>query len=130
MPHHLRLAAAILCCVGGIAQAQTQPPQPNTTGNAFYSICTPQNPLYVHCVFYVIGYTDGLNLANGILQAERMQPMFCMPSSGSRTLLGSVTGVQSIDIVMNFLQRNPQRRHELTAVLVVEAFKEAFPCRG
>jgi hypothetical protein len=130
MPRYLRLAAATLCCVGvAQARAQMQSFQPNTTGNEFYSMCTPKEEAqYLACTYYVIGYTDGLNMLNAVLKGAGKQPLFCMPSNGGKSVLGKITGVQSTDIIMNFLQRNPQRRHELTAVLIVEAFKEAFPC--
>jgi hypothetical protein len=37
--------------------------------------------------------------------------------------------VQTIDLVMRYLQRNPQRRHEYLVTLIIDAHKEAFPCR-
>ena len=126
------LAVACLlsgCALAHSAAAQSTAPSLNTTGNALYSSCTPQNAVnYQSCVYYVIGYTDGLNLANALLKQAGQPEMFCMPSNGNN-VLGSITGVQSVDIIMGYLQRNPQRRHGHAPVLIVEAFKEAFPCR-
>jgi hypothetical protein len=39
-----------------------------------------------------------------------------------------VTGVQTVDMMMRYLQRNPNQRHKPTMGLLVETFKEAFPC--
>jgi hypothetical protein len=33
----------------------------NTTGNAFYAQCTQQSPMYANCVYYLIGFQDGMN---------------------------------------------------------------------
>ena len=85
--------------------------------------------MYASCVGYVIGYSDGLNLVNALLKEEGKPSLFCMPSRPGNEILGSVIGVQSVDIIMSYLQRNPQRRHQLTATLIIEAFKEVFPCR-
>jgi hypothetical protein len=71
---------------------------------------------------------DGLHLANVFLEGTGHPKMFCMPSAGN-SVLSSISGVQMVDLVMGFLQRNPQRRHELTAKLIIDAFKESFPCQ-
>ena len=86
--------------------------QLNTTGNAFYALCTSQSTSYERCVFYVIGYTDGLHLANAFLEGTGHPKMFCMPSAGN-SVLSSISGIQMVDTIMGFLQRYPQRRHEL-----------------
>ena len=100
----------------------------NTTGNAFYAQCTQQSPMYANCVYYLIGFVDGIGFLNEALDRQGKQRLFCMPSGGG-SVLGPVTGVQTIDLVMRYLQRNPQRRHEYLVTLIIDAHKEAFPCR-
>jgi hypothetical protein len=131
--NHILRVAAVLCLVLLSSEVRAQATQQydmNATGNRFYYLCVPQKEAYSVCVGYVIGLTDGLHIANGLLELAGRPKTFCMPSSGDRSsLIGVVTGPQSVDIIMGFLQRNPQRRHELTAQLIIDAFKEAFPCR-
>ena len=76
---------------------------------------------------YVIGLTDGLGMANAFLDHNGQPKMFCLPSGGS-SIIGSVTGVQTIDIVMSYLQRNPEQRNKDTLQLIIDALKEAYPC--
>jgi hypothetical protein len=121
------IVVLIVMLFSSAVHAQTQF---NTTGNAFYTSCTPQNgPQYTICVFYVTGYVDGLGIANAILWNEGRPQMFCMPGTGPKALFSSISGEQSVDIIMNYLRRNPQKRHEYVMTLVIDAFKEAFPCR-
>lgn len=125
-----RLLRATLCLLlvllssKVIAQSDMQP---NTTGNVFYAICGPRSPSYQTCIYYVIGYTDGLNVTNAVLEQAGQQKMFCVPSSRGSTF-SALTGVQEVDLIMNYLQRNPQRRHEIIPGLIIQALKEAFPC--
>jgi hypothetical protein len=75
------------------APARAQSVQPiNTTGNAFY---TPQSPMYGNCVYYLIGFVDGIGFLNEALERQGKQRLFCMPSGGG-SVLGPVTGVQTI----------------------------------
>ena len=34
------------------------------------------------------------------------------------------------DLVIKFLRDHPKRRNEVARLLVVDAFREAFPCNG
>jgi hypothetical protein len=108
-----------------VAQPQLQP---NTTGNAFLALCAQQGaPAYQNCVWYVIGCSDGLNVANMALDRFGRKSMYCLPTGGS-SLFSNVTGVQMVDMVLDFLRRNPQRRDQLVAKLIIDTFKEAWPC--
>ena len=97
-------------------------PQINTSGNAFFAQCKPLNPSYSGCVFYVMGLTDGLQMLNATLEHMNTRRMFCLPS-------GAVTGEQTIDMMIGYLQRNPEQRDYPTAVILTYTFREAFPCR-
>jgi Rap1a immunity proteins len=111
------------------SSAWPQSDQPiNTTGNVFYAQCAPQSAMYANCAFYVNGFMDGLGFLNALLESNGKQKLFCVPSGGN-SIISPVSAVQLIDVVMRYLQRNPQRRHEYTVALVIDAFKEAFPCR-
>jgi hypothetical protein len=101
--------------------------QINTTGNAFYAQCVPANPSYTACLFYVIGLSDGLNLVNATLQNFGQKEMFCVPSGTG--FHGPVTGVQAVDLMMRYMQRHPEERHKPTMLVLVNTFKETFPCR-
>jgi hypothetical protein len=101
--------------------------QINTTGNAFFAQCAPASPSYTACIFYVIGATDGLNLTNAALQNFGQKQMFCLPSGTG--FHSPLTGVQTVDLMMAYMQRRPDQRHKPTMLIVIEALKEAFPCR-
>ena len=121
---------ATLCCLLVLLSSfalRAQHTQLNTTGNAFWELCKPQSAFYVGCVYYVIGLTDGLGMANAFLDPNGQPKMFCLPIGGS-SIIGSVTGVQTIDIVMSYLQRNPEQRNKDTLQLIIDALKEAYPC--
>jgi hypothetical protein len=95
------------------------------SGNMFFAQCAPSQSSYTACVFYVLGLTDGLNIANSLLEHYGQKQMYCLPSAGN-SFFGKVTGVQIVDMVMTYLQRNPQERHKPTLRVLVDTFKEAF----
>ena len=103
-------------------------PQINTNGNAFFAQCTPTSTSYTACVFYVIGLTDGLGLMNAGLQKAGQKEIFCMP--GGTGLHSPVTGVQTVDLMMRYLQRHLEERHKPTMLVLVNTLKETFPCSG
>jgi hypothetical protein len=122
----LRSLCATVCCLLVLLSSsplRAQHTQLNTTGNAFYELCKSQSTFYMGCIYYVIGYADGLNLANGVLAESGQPKLFCMPSTGI------ITGMQMVDMIMSYLQRNPELGTKNTAALIIDAFKEAFPCR-
>ena len=106
---------------GGRAQDVSQLP---LSGNMFSAQCTSSSPSYTACIFYVIGATDGLNLVNAALEHFGQPKMFCLPES--RGMLSPVTGVQTVDMMMGYLQRNPSRRHRPTISVLIDTLKEAF----
>lgn len=71
------------------------------------------------CVGYITGVVEALQAASvygGSLSGRRA----CIPAS--------VTPRQTRDVVMRFLQQNPEKRHKIALDLVVEAIDKAFPC--
>jgi hypothetical protein len=71
---------------------------------------------------YLLGITQGLEVANGEL-LERKQPrMFCIPSRLT------FTGEQSHGVLKRFVEIYPPMEKALVPVAMLEALKEAFPC--
>jgi Rap1a immunity proteins len=97
--------------------------QPNITANAFLALCTPQGPSYQACVWYVVGYADGLGFTNATLQKLGRQPLYCVPSTSS-----NLTGVQMVDVLLAYVKRHPEHRHKFISTLIIDSFKEEWPC--
>jgi hypothetical protein len=51
--------------------------QLQTSGNAFLALCTQQNSSYQACIWYVIGYSDGLSFTNAALNKLGHKPLYC-----------------------------------------------------
>ena len=99
-------------------------------GNEFLRNCAQQRAGFQsgYCMGYVVGIADGASAQFEVEKANAalpwgvfaLNPIFCRPNG--------VTNGQLQDIAVQFLQRNPQRRHEDAMLLVLNAFTEAFPC--
>jgi len=90
------------------------------SGNELFRECTAdteQPAQQATCFGYVAAISDVLDGGNPI-NGYRV----CQPKTGVN--LG-----QMKDIVVQWLQRNPQDRHRAAAGLVAKALSEAFPCR-
>jgi Rap1a immunity proteins len=124
MKHTRTRYRTALAAVAATAQDASQI---NTTGNAFFALCTLASPSYQPCTLFVIGAIDGLNLTNAVLQNFGQKEMFCIPSGPG--FHSPVTGVQTIDLMLAYMQRHPDQRHKPTMLILIEALKEAFPCR-
>jgi Rap1a immunity proteins len=73
------------------------------------------------CVGYIEGATDGLDVANDVLERRYGVPRpFCVPA-------GATVG-QRHDIVVKYLKDNPDKRHNESALLIGLALHEAWPC--
>lgn len=71
----------------------------------------------------VSGRFVGVNLDSpSELEAHtRRTLLFCVPEG--------VTNDQIVDVVIDFLERNPGQRHQGSVNLVFTVFMEAFPCQ-
>lgn len=67
---------------------------------------------------FVLGYVTGISDAGHLGQPARMR--YCTPA-------GATTG-QMVDVVLQFLEANPQRRQEGASHLVRESFRQSWPC--
>lgn len=84
------------------------------SGNQLLEHCSNDGnaQLHVGCAFYVMGVADTLPVA---------EPRTACPPR-------EITGTEATDVVIRFLQGNPQYRHMSAASLVVGALQSAFPC--
>ena len=88
------------------------------------------------CAGYITGVNDGARFgyATAIFHYDRdsfftagldrtvsRRIEYCLPENS--------TVRQTVDVVVDFLARNPQRRHEPGSVLIIDALKNAFPCQ-
>jgi hypothetical protein len=94
-------------------------------GNQFYNRCvaaeSPRNGVDDTTLFFCLGYMEGLT--HGVMAAEIPQTSktFCLPSP-------EVTNQQLVRIVRKYIADHPEKTHEVTAILAVEALRKAFPC--
>ena len=89
------------------------------TGNKLLADCEAgikggqlSNPS-VFCAATIIGVLDGIVFVGG-------QGIFCLSGGNTRT--------QIIEIVIEYLRKNPQQLHEYYVSSILSAMKEAFPC--
>ncbi|MGJ0509722.1 MAG: hypothetical protein ACR652_21885 [Methylocystis sp.] len=73
-------------------------------------------------LLYLLGITQGLEVANDELMERKHPRMFCIPSRLA------FTGEQSHEILKRFVERYPPKEKALVPVASLEALKEAFPC--
>lgn len=71
---------------------------------------------------YLLGITQGLEVANDEFLERKHPRMFCIPSRLT------FTGEQSHAILRRFVERYPPMEKALVPVAMLEALKEAFPC--
>jgi hypothetical protein len=112
------LALALLCAATMKASAQ----YPNgyfVDGNALMAWCEPHNatgPSNPLCIGYVAGVSDAVNFSR---QFTGQGPnTSCTPPG--------VTSFQEADVVLSYLDRNPDKRNLAAAALVVAAMDEAW----
>jgi hypothetical protein len=109
------LAAAFLVLVAAPAGAGS-----NLTGNDLLERCSASasaNPIqWGVCLGYVVAIADALGQGR--------------PINGARACFAAdVTSGQLMDVVRQWLERNPAKRHINGAALVVTALQQAFPCK-
>ena len=109
------LAAAFLALVAAPAVAGS-----NLTGNDLLERCSAsatENPIqWGVCLGYVAAIADALG------QGRPINGVRACPAR-------DVTSGQMMDVVRQWLERNPARRHLTGSVLVAAALQQAFPCK-
>ena len=96
----------------GLVAGQAQAGEGRLNGSGLLEYCSGPESGFGHgvCGGYVTGVHD--------LQGK---PLFCTPLD--------VTNGQLQLVVKKWLQEHPEKLHYTASGLVVEAFKEAFPCK-
>ena len=71
-----------------------------------------------------IGFLRGMIEMHGALESDSgssLRPLFCLPGQ-------LMPIIQIMRIVLHYLETHPERLHLQQRVLVIEAFRDAFPC--
>jgi hypothetical protein len=108
------LVIAAFIFLAQTASAQQMEPEPRYfTGNELYAECTSGHESGTNDDFECLGYVDGA--------AEALDGL------GIISLPNPVTPRQEVDIVVQYLQKNPALRGRRASLLVLTALYEAFP---
>jgi hypothetical protein len=111
----LGAAAAAISCSNVAAQSETLTFK---DGNSLYRDCTSESSvLQAACGGYIIGVSDS---HQAIFSALDASPSYCLRTG--------VNVTQLKDVVVQFLQRNPQLRDYSAPTVIIPALQEAFPC--
>jgi len=91
---------------------------PDYSGNDLLRECTDKNSVSeVHCLGFISGVWAGASLMAIAYHVDK--PFFLIPDGA--------TADQLKDVAVRFLNEHPEKRHMLAGVLILEAWKEAFP---
>lgn len=103
-----------------VLRAQQTPHVAFWTGNELFRACEP--PKHPACWAYVTGVTDAFSMVESLMmKTGRLEKvLWCRPKG--------VTAEQVRDVVVQYLERNPQERHFSAPGLVLAALYQAFPC--
>jgi hypothetical protein len=98
------------------------------TGNDLYSECTAPadwQRRFLFCHGYIEGIADAEDLEglreSGFMDPKAKRNALCLPAG---VQLGQLK-----DVVVQYLEGHPERRHRSAAALVELALSAAFPCR-
>ena len=106
------LITAVLVAVSLTTQAQA------SRGNELHKTCQTDLSNSEYAVFnsgFCLGYISGAHEALG------GPPLTCEPDGVNRN--------QIVDIVKKYLVEHPEKRHEHSVKLIMEALENAFPCK-
>jgi hypothetical protein len=106
----MRKALLALCMIVPLYTPTSVVAQNN--GNDLLEYCTAQPQESYFRAGQCLGFINGVTTTSTNLG--------CVPEG--------VTRGQAKDIVIRYLQQNPQRRHLGSSLLVEESFRNAFPC--
>jgi len=76
----------------------------------------------LHCAAYVAGVTDGASITQDTYKREYDAPkLFCLPSAG-------LEEGQVVEIVLRWLEKNPERLPDSARAVIVQGLHNSFPC--
>ena len=120
----------LLCSVFVSAQVSELP---DTSGNAFVRLCssgekepitqTEGANMLMGCIGYVAGFIDGEGFGTAYAEdktGKKVPSLLCFPDG--------VENGQIIRILLKYIRENPKDAHQRTAVLLVRAVRQAYPC--
>lgn len=92
------------------------------TGEKLFDYCQakPGTAKKVYCLGYIIGVTDAME-DPFISKALPSQAKVCMPNKLRSSKLK--------DVVVSYLERNPQERDFEAQALIIVALTQAYPCK-
>lgn len=124
----------LLCALAAATVPSSSKPM---SGSWLLELCTSDNLAYgSYCDGFIGGFEQGLVVGNAdtagavgidvsnpftLEKARRMVLGFCVPNG--------VTIKQKVDAVVQYLQANGGEQYREADKLIIEAFKEAFPCK-
>ncbi len=73
----------------------------------------------MHCIGYLSGILDGIQLVFGVRPESTF---FCPPASG-------ISSDQQVRIVTKWLEGNPEELHKSARMAILISFAKAFPCK-
>ncbi len=127
---------AVLCfSMPSVAMADTR----GFTGNMILTNCGADQRSFAYgvCSGYILGVMNGITLGSvaalATLLSENSNPSIA-PEEVAQDSIGICHGIegvsaqQYVDIVVLFIENNPNVRHYAGEILVMAALKEAFPC--
>lgn len=95
-------------------------------GTSYYELCNKtqdgeKSAGSVNCISWIAGLTEGHTMIY-VINSEK---------AGASQLLWCTEGViygQYFEVLMAFLEKYPEQRHNRTAAIAYFAFKQAWPC--
>lgn len=80
------------------------------------------------CFGYLRGIADTMKFHCGMSKAENMRKEFRVVFQETGIEAGSLTNGKAVDILIGYIERNPERLESLPYLVVMDAFREASPC--
>lgn len=119
LPFLLKILACTFVLLTATTPAKADVFENTQTGNGLLGLCrsSDNSREMLACYSYLKGTLDGWLTSENTFRNE---PSFCIPKG--------VTLIQLRDILVRWLDDNPERRHAEGSALIVNAIVRSFPC--
>ena len=77
-------------------------------------------------------FANGVNTGQGYMRGScsgRVMAIFDVSRALEICAPDGVSGGQAVSVVVQYLDRNPARWHESITLLIIEAMRDAWPCK-